>query len=561
MLTLLRSLFVSSFAALALAQGQSPAPEPFLHEFGAPGERGSFRAQFHPVGGGMVFLQTMDHFVTLAAARHEAHTPDDYLLLAYNGRDHGLRLVGKPSATKFPEELYKAVWQVAETPDSVTFTLDSGNGLVLRRTLRHDPKNRGFLIEIALRNNNAAAGDQIEFELVGPALVVQQGSQLIGQQSVGIVALPDGTSEHVAPKAGVVQRFELDPRQMVFAGSTNRFFGAFLDPRDAGARAALTSIAVDTVPVEGQQDTEIGQHANSAVRLRYGMALTVPEQGAETLATYGLYLGPKSFREFETLDAPERYLPILDVDLNPPCCGIDVPGGRFMAKSLIKLLGWFHDLIGNWGLAIIMLTVLVRGSMSPLNFRMQKSMRAYSARMAVLKPKMDALKKQFGDDQKAYQQAMIAFQREHKVMPPLGGCLPIFLTMPIYIGLFTALRTAYDVRQQPFVGWITDLSSPDALFDLPFFPHHFNLLPLLWMACFVFLQTRTPLPTDPQQRQMQSIMRWMPLMFGFMLYGYASALMLYMVTSMLWSMVESAIVRKILGPVDPNVASMTPTVM
>ncbi len=569
MLTLLRSLFVSSFATLVLAQGQPPAPEPFIHEFGQPGDVGSFRAQFTPVGGGMVFLQTMDHFVTLAASRHESPTPEDYLLLAFNGRDHGLRLAGRPSATKFPEELFAAVWQVTTTPDSVTFTLDSsggqGNGLVLRRTLRHDPKNRGFLLEIALRNDGAAPGGQIEFELVGPALVVQQGSQLIGQQSVGIVALPDGTSEHVAPKAGVVQRFELDPKQMVFAGSTNRFFGAFLDPRDAGGRAALTSIAADTVPIEGQLDKSIEQHAHSAVRLRYGMALTVPEQGAETVATYGLYLGPKSFREFEKLDAPERYLPILDVDLNPPCCGgITIPGGRFMAKLLLKLLGWFHDIIGNWGLAIIMLTVLVRGLMSPLNFRMQKSMRAYSARMAVLKPKMDALKKQYGDDQKAYQQAMIAFQREHKLMPPLGGCLPIFLTMPIYIGLFTALRTAYDVRQQPFVGWMTDLSSPDALFDLPFglsWLPHFNLLPLLWMACFVYLQTRTPLPTDPQQRQIQSIMRWMPLMFGVMLYGYASALMLYMVVSMLWSMVESAVVRKILGPVDPNVASMTPTVM
>ena len=561
MLTLLRSLFVSSFAALCLAQGQPPVPEAFNHEFGAPGGVGSFRARFTPVGGGLVFLQTMDHFVSLAAARHEAHTPEDYLLLAFNGRDHALRLVGSPQATRFPQELAAATWQVATAADSVTFTLDSGNGLALRRTLRHDPKNRGFVLEIALRNDGAAPGGQIEFELVGPALVVQQGSQLIGQQSVGIVALPDGTSQHVAPQAGVVQRFELDPKQMVFAGSTNRFFGAFLDPRDEAARAALAWVAADTVPVEGQQDVSVGQHANSAVRLRYGMAMPVPAQGSEAVLRYGLYLGPKSFREFETLDAPTRYLPILDVDLNPPCCGVDVPGGRFMAKALLKLLGWFQDVIGNWGLAIIMLTILVRGAMSPLNFRMQKSMRAYSSRMAVLKPKMDALKKQYGDDQKAYQQAMIAFQREHKLMPPLGGCLPIFLTMPIYIGLFTALRTAYDVRQQPFVGWITDLSNPDSLLDLSFWPHHFNLLPLLWMGCFIYLQTRTPLPTDPQQRQMQSIMRWMPLMFGVMLYGYASALMLYMVTSMLWSMVESAIVRKILGPIDPNVASMTPTVM
>ena len=232
-----------------------------------------------------------------------------------------------------------------------------------------------------------------------------------------------------------------------------------------------------------------------------------------------------------------------------------------MAKLLLTLLGWFHDLVGNWGVAIIMLTILVRGLLSPLNFRMQKSMRAYAGKMAVLKPKLDALKEKYADDKAAYQQAMIALQREHKLLPPLGGCLPIFLTMPIYIGLFTALRTAYDLRHEPFFGWIDDLSRADALFHLGFWPHHFNLLPLVWIGLFVWMSLRQPLPTDPQQRQMQMYMRFMPILFGVMLYGYASALMLYMVTSMVWSLVESTVIKRILGPMDPNVAAMAPTPM
>ena len=81
------------------------------------------------------------------------------------------------------------------------------------------------------------------------------------------------------------------------------------------------------------------------------------------------------------------------------------------------------------------------------------------------------------------------------------------------------------------------------------------------MALFVFMTLRQPLPTDPQQRQMQMIMRFMPIMFGLMLYNYASALLLYMVTSMLWSLVESSIVKKILGPMDPNASAMAPTPM
>ena len=232
-----------------------------------------------------------------------------------------------------------------------------------------------------------------------------------------------------------------------------------------------------------------------------------------------------------------------------------------MAQFLLWLLGWFHDVLGNWGFAIILLTIVVRGAMSPLNFRMQKSMRAYSAKMGKLKPQLDALKTKYADDQKGYQQAMMQFQRENKILPPVGGCLPIFLTMPIYIGLFTALRTAYDLRQQPFIGWIDDLSSSDALFQLGFWPDVFNLLPLLWIGLFVWMTLRQPLPTDPQQRQMQMMMRFMPLLFGVMLYNYASALLLYMVTSMVWSLIESTITRRILGPVDPNSGMMAPTPM
>ncbi|MFN9705605.1 MAG: membrane protein insertase YidC, partial [Planctomycetota bacterium] len=365
-----------------------------------------------------------------------------------------------------------------------------------------------------------------------------------------------GDALSTPPQAGVQHAFPLDGKALAFAGSTNRFFGAFVWPKDDAARGALAGMTVDTLPL--QDDGVSKTKANTTTRVNYALRLPIPSAGAETRATFGLYLGPKSYRVFASLPEPERFAPILDVDLKSPCCGFEMPGGRPMAKLLLALLGWFHDLVGNWGFAIVMLTILVRGLMLPLNFRMQKSMREYSKRMAVLKPKMDALKQKHGDDQRAYQQAMLAFQREHKLMPPLGGCLPIFLTMPIYIGLFTALRTAYDVRQQPFVGWIEDLSQPDMLLQLSFWPHVFNLLPLVWIAMFVWLQTRMPLPTDPQQRQMQQMMRYIPILFGVMLYSYAAALLVYMVTSMAWSMVENAIVKKVLGPMDPNVAAMAP---
>jgi YidC/Oxa1 family membrane protein insertase len=559
-MSMLRSLLVLLCSALACAQ--SEPPKAFVHDFGAPGVTGSFRAQIAPAGGGLVWLQSADHFINLAAARKETKSGADYLLLAFNGTDHALRLgLGAASASSpafgvAPDDA-RAIWTTTAVADRVTFTLDGGAGLVLEKVLRHDPAWRGFELEIALKNVASTATGSLDFVLGGPALVVPHESGLFGTLSVGIAAPVTGDTLHVVPQAGAVQRLAVDPNQLSFAGSTNRFFGAFLWPKEAAAQQVLRSIDVDTVPPFGDPDS--GTLPNTSTRVRYGMQLAIPAVGAETRVKFGLYFGPKSYRVFSKLPEPDRFAPILDVDLNAPCCfSVTMPGGRPMAKLLLKVLGWFHGLVDNWGLAIVMLTLLVRSLLLPVNFRMQKSMRAYSARMAVLKPKLDALKQKHGDDKAAYQQAMIAFQREHKMLPPLGGCLPIFLTMPIYIGLFTALRTAYDVRQQPFFGWIEDLSRPDALFALPFWPEQFNLLPILWIGLMLIQMLRQPLPTDPQQRQSMQIMRFMPLIFGVMLYTYAAALLVYMVTSMLWTFVESAITKKILGPIDPNVAALTP---
>jgi YidC/Oxa1 family membrane protein insertase len=549
---LLRFLFVLALTSLAAAQDDPTAA--FTHDFGVPGATGSFRLRLAPRGAGVVWLQSADHFVTLEAAQRSVKSGDDYLLLATNGGDHALRLALQPTPA-FPLDPALAPWTVVRTAEQITFTLDGGAGLVLEKVLRHDPRQRGFVVELALRNTGAATGS-LELGLGGPALVAPTEASLFGNVTGAIVAPVEGDATYCAPKPGEVQRLPVDAANLRFLGSTNRFFGAFVWPLDDVARQALKSAEVDTVPFVADPDSDTP--AFGTTRVRYGISLPIPAALGETRAKFGLYLGPKSYRVFATLPEPERFTAILDQDLNAPCCGIDVPGGRPMAKLLLNLLGWFYDLVGNWGLAIMMLTILVRGLLAPLNFHMQKSMRAYSARMAVLKPKLDALKAKFGDDKAGYQQAMMQFQREHKLLPPLGGCLPIFLTMPIYLGLFTALRTAYDVRQQPFVGWMDDLSRPDALGQLDFWPYEFNLLPLLWIGLMLIQMLRQPLPTDPQQRQQMQIMRYMPLIFGVMLYYYAAALLVYMVTSMLWTFVETAITKKILGPVDPNVAAMTP---
>jgi len=551
MSTALRFVFLLlCLPALLLAQDGND----LIKEFGEPGTEGSFRVGFGKRSAGMLWLQAADHYVSLKTARKEEHDTADYLLLMDN-TNSALRMY-VPNGSAFAKNPADADWQIEDLGEAMKFTLDDGKGLVLEKVVRHDPSQRGFVIELTLRNTGSDATGTQAFTMLGPALVVPQASGFFGQVAVSIAAPIEGDAQHVGPsEEGKLQQLGVTPNMLSFAGSTNRFFGAFVYPLDDESRGTLTQFEVLTVPPRMNVETPDA----ATTRVRYGLNFQIPAKNEATTAKFGLYLGPKSYRVFDKLENPERFAPILDVDLNPPCCGINIPGGRQMAKLLIGLLGWFYDILGNWGFAIILLTILVRGSMFPLNFRMQKSMRAYGSKMAKLKPQMEAMKKQYADDQKGYQQAMIQFQREHKIMPPIGGCLPIFLTMPIYLGLFTALRTAYDLRQQPWMFWIEDLSVSDALVPLDFWPGAFNLLPLLWMGLFIFMTLRQPLPTDPQQRQMQMMMRFMPILFGVMLYNYASALLLYMVTSMLWSLVESTIVKKILGPMDPNAGAMAPT--
>ena len=130
----------------------------------------------------------------------------------------------------------------------------------------------------------------------------------------------------------------------------------------------------------------------------------------------------------------------------------------------------------------------------------------------------------------------------------------MFIQMPIFFGLFSALRTSFDLRQAPFMGYINDLSRPDALFELPFdIPilhwETFNLLPIIMVVMWILQQATMPKPTDPQSARMQKMMMFMPVMMGFFLYNYAAGLSLYMITQSTMGIVEQKVIKK-LWPID-----------
>ena len=179
----------------------------------------------------------------------------------------------------------------------------------------------------------------------------------------------------------------------------------------------------------------------------------------------------------------------------------------------------------NYGLAIILMTILVRLVTTPLTMRQMRSME----RMRALAPKLKELKEKHGEDRQKQSEEMMRLYRQEGVNP-LGGCFPMLLQLPVFIGLFYALRSSISLRQAPFFGWINDLSAPETLFMVPGFDVPFRLLPLIMGATMFAQQKITPTQQmDPAQQRMMLIM--MPLMMTVISYTFPSGLVLYWMVS------------------------------
>lgn len=245
-----------------------------------------------------------------------------------------------------------------------------------------------------------------------------------------------------------------------------------------------------------------------------GPALNVPAgASAETSAT--LYAGPKTQKSLLALS------PGLDLT-------IDYGMLWFIAQPIFWLLEHIHNLLGNWGWSIICLTIVIKLAFFPLSAASYKSM----ARMRAVAPKLASLKEQFGDDRQKMSQAMMELYKKEKINP-LGGCLPILVQMPVFLALYWVLLESVEMRQAPWMFWITDLSIKD-----PFF-----LLPIIMGATMFIQQQLNPTPPDPMQAK---VMKLMPIIFTFFFLWFPAGLVLYWVVNNCLSIAQQwYITRKI----------------
>ncbi len=476
------------------AGGPLVAASPEAAEVGeiVPVETPLFRAELDSLGGTLRHFELKGYGVTSA--------PSSPRIVLTTGKAPFANALATPLRELGLGDLSNVPFRVEKSADhQVAFTLER-DGIRLRKSYSFEPDSYAFQLRLSVENDSDAdIGPR--YAVTWPASI-QPGHDFIDQS---LAALHEGSVTRQALNAfGKPGFFSRTPetqkvfrREVDWGGVAATYFVAAVIPEDP-VQASAQFVA-----------TEPGRAG--VVQIFFDPVMLPPGKSAERI--YRVYAGPKVPDLLEAVGAGL----IRSIDL-----------GYSWLSPLVLAFGWLlhalHDVIPNYGLAIILLTIMVRVVTTPLTMKQMRSME----RMRALQPKLQELKEKYPDDRQKQSEEMMQLYRREGVNP-LGGCLPMLLQLPVFIGLFYALRSSIDLRQAPFVGWIDDLSSPDVLFDLPGIGIPLRVLPLIMGATMVLQQKITPTQVDPAQAKM--MMTVMPVMMTVLFYQFPSGLVLYWMVS------------------------------
>lgn len=279
------------------------------------------------------------------------------------------------------------------------------------------------------------------------------------------------------------------------------------------------------VPTAGTGNSFTMQGNDSLTKMTLAGNLDTLEPGAEKEYTYQVFYGPKKLTMLKELGYN------LDKSIN--FGWFDV-----IAKPTLWLLNWFYTYIHNYGVAIILVTILFKAVFWPISQKGMKSMK----NMQKLQPKMVKIKEKYKGDPAKMNQEVMNLYKTYKVNP-LGGCLPMLLQIPVFFALYKVLLMGIELRHAPFMLWITDLSAPDRLwlgFDIPYLGG-LPVLTLLMGASMFFQQKLSPTTADPTQAK---IMMFLPVIFTFMFLNFASGLVLYWFVNNLLSILQQVLINR-----------------
>jgi len=429
---------------------------------------------------------------------------------------------GQTVALPNAETKWTADNQVLKPGAPVTLSWDNGQGLVFKRRFEVDDK---FLFNIAdsVTNNGSAP-----LALSNYSRITRIGTP----HTSGFGVLHEGPLGYIEDKLAEPSYDDVKKGKVKAAakseggwlGFTDKYWATAIVPaQDKPFSAAFVATGNDPVyeaaAIGEMQTLAPGATASSASRLFAGA------KEVNIINGYGDKLGLKKF------------------DLM-----IDWGWFHFITKPLFFLLEWVFKLVGNFGVAILIVTVLVKLAFFPLANKSYASM----AKMKAVQPEMLRIREQYADDKVKQQQAMMELYKKEKINP-MAGCIPVLLQIPVFFALYKVLLVTIEMRHAPFFGWIKDLSAQDPtnmfnLFGLiPFTPPsilHLGIWPLI-MGVTMWVQMKmNPEPTDPVQKTMFA---WMPVVFTFMLGSFPAGLVIYWAWNNTLSVLQQYVIMKKMG--------------
>lgn len=321
--------------------------------------------------------------------------------------------------------------------------------------------------------------------------------------------------------------YNTEYKNLDWAGLMNQYFATIIQPAQGSGTHKLDAVYI--APAQFELD-DMDEKAKGFV-FGVGMeAINNLPVGMENSGhyTYEIFTGPKKNLILSGME--DKFHNLSDI--------MDYGWVSLISISMNWMINTFAGWFGNWGVAIIVMTFVIRLLIWPLYRKSYMSMK----RMSLLQPMMQEIKTRCGDDRQKAGMEMMALYRKYNISP-LGGCLPMLLQIPIFFAFFYVLQTAAELRGAHFLFWITDLSQPDTvahIFGLPI-----NILPFIMAASMVAMMKMSPSAGDPMQ---QKIMKWMPVIFFLFCYTYPSALALYWTTTNVISILQTLIIRRLPQP-------------
>lgn len=502
-------------------------PREVVIETGArlPIDNGAVFGTLPTIGNRIDDIQLTRYFMTLGG---QDHVP----VMSPSGTAHPkfaeLGWVAEEAGTRLPDKDTR--WTVSgnrklAVGSPVTMTWDNGAGLVFTRTITLDERYV-FTIKQDVRNNGAREVTLYPYALVaGVGIPPGYSKATIGHE---------GPIGYIGDKLHEVRYKQLDEKgdqayvaDKGWLGITEKYWLTALLPQPG----EMMKYRFISAPAPG------GEKRYQA-DLR-GEPRVIPPGGMAGSTTH-LFAGAK---EVQQLDSYEKAHGAPHFDL-----AVDFGLWYFLTKPFFYLLSFLGEKTGNFGIAIIIFTLLLRAAMFPLN---NTSYRSF-AKLKKIAPQMTELREKYGDDKQKLQQALVALYTTEKVNPA-AGCFPILLQIPIFFALYKVLSVTIEMRHAPFFGWIQDLSvmDPTTLFNLfgliPWQPPGFLMIgawPCLMLLAMLVQRSMNPPPQDPIQAKM---IQYMPYLMTFIMAQFAAGLVIYWTVSNILSIIQQYIIMKSMG--------------